>query len=140
MKYQLSLTLLLFFLLLLTACSEKQKLLTRIDVQKLNENGVYEDVALIVDEEKLENIKKSFDKVKWNPNAEMKQASKADYVMTFFYEEEKNMPERLYEYQIWFVDNGTATLLSSEVSEGYGRLAKEHAEGLKTVLLPIVGY
>ncbi|OCA90391.1 hypothetical protein A8F94_00390 [Bacillus sp. FJAT-27225] len=134
MKTFFRFALLFLFVLLITACSEKEGQLTMVDVKKLNDKGVYEDVALIFEEEKLETVLNSFAEVKWSPNTKAQMASEAEYLVTLFYTEDKNMPERLYDYKVWLNKNGSVTLISSEESEGYGSLDQEHAESLKPFL------
>lgn len=46
------------------------------------------------------------------------------------------MPERLFEYLIWFSQsNNTATIISNNVKEGFGTLDKEDAHTLENILL-----
>ncbi|ALC90613.1 hypothetical protein AM500_13065 [Bacillus sp. FJAT-18017] len=61
----------------------------------------------------VEVIRTSFEKISWKPNEEPKMASKAELLVTLFYTKEKDMPERIYDYQIWSIDKGTATLLAA---------------------------
>jgi hypothetical protein len=62
--------------------------------------------------------------VTWEPNTKADMARREDAIATFFVQEEKNMPERLYEYRIWF-EGEIATIISSKENEGYGRLVDE---------------
>lgn len=126
----------IFFVLaiILAACSEKEVELTRIDIQGVNDKENYGDGVPIVDPEKLDLIKKSLENVKWEPNVQAEMARKEDVLVTLFYTIDKNMPERLYEYRIWFEDNETATLISNKESEGYGRLDRENTQNLKNAL------
>ncbi|MEW8987436.1 MAG: hypothetical protein AB2401_10630, partial [Bacillus sp. (in: firmicutes)] len=61
------------------------------------------------------------EEVKWSPKTKAEMSRKEDVLATFFIQEEKNMPERLYQYRIWF-EGETATLISEKENEGYGRL------------------
>lgn len=45
--------------IILSACSEKEDQLIRIDVQKVNEEGNYEDIQIIADKEKINFVEKS---------------------------------------------------------------------------------
>lgn len=68
----------------------------------------------------------------WQPNAEPKMSREPDVEAAFFYTFEKNMPERLVNYQIWFNQgNDTATIISDYQNEGFGTLDKGNAESLK---------
>ncbi|MEH7178053.1 hypothetical protein [Neobacillus vireti] len=63
-------------------------------------------------------------------------ARKEDVKATLFFKYDENMPERLFEYQIWFnQSNDTAMIISSNVKEGYGTLDKENAQALEKILL-----
>lgn len=44
------------------------------------------------------------------------------------------MPERLYEYRIWFEESNVATIINGIENEGYGKLDKEYAQILKDSL------
>ncbi|MCM3743216.1 hypothetical protein M3193_03590 [Sporosarcina luteola] len=149
MKRIIGLTLFLILGVILSACSEKEGELpkvdiqevfeeegevTRVDVQKVNEKGDYEDVVTITDPEKLNLVKKSLVNVKWNPNVEAEMARKEDVFITLFHSYDKNMPERLYEYRIWFEENETATIISNKETEGFGELDRENTQNLKNAL------
>jgi hypothetical protein len=132
------------FMVLLVGCirgergllTKEEGLLTRVDVQKVNFDGNYGDVVMITDVESIEIIRLAFDKVKWEPNVEPKMARKEDVKATLFFVFDKNMPERLFEYQIWFNQRkDTATIISNNPKEGYGVLDKDNAEILKSKLL-----
>ncbi|MBS4191961.1 hypothetical protein KHA94_17490 [Bacillus sp. FJAT-49705] len=122
-------------ILLMAGCMKEEKgQLTRVDFQKMNPDGNYEDVVMITDSETIKKLTTAFEKVKWEPNTEAKIAREADVKATLFFEYNKNMPERLYEYEIWFGENnGTATIISKD--EGYGSLDKDNAHILKSELL-----
>ncbi len=52
--------------MLLTACSVHEKgELTKVDVQKVNQEGNYEDVEMTTDSESIELLKKAFEQIKW---------------------------------------------------------------------------
>ncbi len=131
MKKILGFTLLLVAGIILVACSEEKGQLTRVDVQKVNEEGDYEDVIMITESEDIEAIEKLLRHVKWEPNTEPGMARKEDVFAVLFYSFDEDMPERLYEYRIWFENNGAATIISNNEKEGYGTLSKEHAQELK---------
>ena len=126
---------LLVLAMILVSCSGNEGLLTRVDVQVANEEGNDEDVVTITDKDEMDLIKKSYKHVKWEPNTEAKMARKEDLLVTLFYTLDKNMPERVFEYKIWFNENETATMISNHENEGYGTLDQQNSRNLKNVLL-----
>lgn len=122
----------LFVSMLLGACSGPENgQLTRVDVQKVDTEGNYEEAVWITDTESINRLNHSFEKVKWEPGVEAQMARKEDVLATLFYTFDENMPEKLFEYRIWFNSNGTATIISDRENEGYGTLDKEGAVQLK---------
>jgi hypothetical protein len=116
----------LFVVLLLVACSWKEKgELTRVDVFIENQNDIH-----IQDEDTLTLLEKAFEQIKWD-NKVVDMARGSDVEATFFYTFDENMPERLVEYEIWFNENGTATIVSNAENKSYGKLDKGNTENLK---------
>lgn len=110
--------------------------LTRVDIEVVKADGGYEEVVMITDEETVDALRKAFKQIKWEPNAEPKMARKEDVKATLFFKYDENMPERLFEYQIWFnQSNDTATIISNNGKEGYGTLDQENAQTLEKILL-----
>ena len=110
--------------------------LTRVDVEVVKANENYEESVMITDKETIDVLRKAFKQIKWEPNVEPKMARKEDVKATLFFEYDKNMPERLFEYKIWFnQNNDTATIISNNESENYGTLDKDDAQTLETILL-----
>ncbi|MEH7380888.1 hypothetical protein V7138_10445 [Bacillus sp. JJ1533] len=136
MKNFFGLTTILVLGVILVACSGKERQLIRADVQKVNQEGNYEDdVIMITDKEKLDSIKRSLENVIWDPHTKAEMARNEDILATLFYTFDGNMPERLYQYRIWFSVNN-ATIISNNDNEGYGRiLDKEIVSELKENLL-----
>ena len=127
---------LLVLLIFIAGCNRSfEPELTRIDVQKITEDGEKDgEERIIASKEKLQTIEQAFDKIRWSPNTEPEMARKEDVIAIFFIREEKNMPERLYEYRIWF-EGETATIISNKENEGYGRLTdKEQVQYLESDL------
>lgn len=125
----------LFASLFLVACSEQSKgELTRIDVISLfEEKSIEYHIQL---EEELTLVENVFQKVNWQPNVELKMSREPDVEAVFLYAFDKNMPERLVNYQIWFNQgNDTATIISDYQNEGFGTLVKGNAESLKQVFM-----
>jgi hypothetical protein len=132
----------IIFVLLLIGCTNKApneydlKQLTRIDVEVVKADESYEEAFMITDKETIDVLRNSIKKVKWEPNAEPKMARKEDVKATLFFKYDKNIPERIYEYQIWFnQSNDNATIISTNEKEGYGTLDKENTQILKNILL-----
>jgi hypothetical protein len=110
--------------------------LTRVDVEVAKEDGNYGEAEMITDEESINMLRKTFKQIKWEPNTEPKMAREEDVKATLFFEYDRNMPERLFEYQIWFnQSNNAATIISNNSREGYGALDKDHAQILESILL-----
>jgi uncharacterized lipoprotein YajG len=136
MKKMISIVSLFAILFLLVACSGQEKgEITRVDVQKVNKEGNYEEVVMITDNESIELLNKVFKQIKWD-NRVVNMARKADVKATLFYTFDENMPERLVEYEIWFNENvGTATIVSDDENKSYGELDKENTNILRIILL-----
>jgi hypothetical protein len=137
MKKIINFTFLFVFMTLMVGCMGEEKgQITRVDVQKINPFGNYGDVVMITDNESIELLRTAFEKVNWEPDIVPNMARKADVKATLFYEFDKNMPERLYEYEIWFNEHAdSATIISNNEKEGYGELDKDNADILKSELL-----
>ncbi|MCR8848400.1 hypothetical protein NQ095_08305 [Rossellomorea sp. SC111] len=127
---------LLFALILLAACSGQEKgELKRVDIQKANKEGNYEEVVMITDHESIELLKKLFEDIKWD-DKEVNMARNPDVKATLFYEYDKNMPERLVEYEIGFHESsGTTTIVSSNENQSYGELDKDNTKTFRGILL-----
>ncbi|MCM3676250.1 hypothetical protein M3699_20890 [Peribacillus simplex] len=137
MKKIINFTSLFVFMVLLVGCMGEEKgQLTRVDVQKIDTEGNYEDVVMITDSESIDLTRRAFEQIKWDDEV-VKMARKPDIKATLFYTFDENIPERLYEYEIWFNDNaGTATIISNE-NESYGELDKDNAQALKSNFLKL---
>ncbi|MGM0890656.1 MAG: hypothetical protein ACQEW5_27945 [Bacillota bacterium] len=136
MKKIINFTSLFVFMVLLVGCMGEEKgQLTRVDVQKISIEGNYEVVVMITDSESIELLRQSFEQIKWDDKV-VKMARKPDVTATLFYTFDKNKPERLYEYEIWFNENaGTATIISNNENASYGELDKDNAQALKNNFL-----
>jgi PBP1b-binding outer membrane lipoprotein LpoB len=137
MKKVKNYTFLIVCILLLVGCMGDEKgELTRVDARKMNPDGNYGATAMITDNKSVGILKLAFEQVKWEPNVIVNMVRKADVKATLFFKFDENMPERLFEYEIWFVENsGTANIVSNNEKEGYGELDKDSAANLKNVLL-----
>jgi hypothetical protein len=121
----------LVLVLFIAGCSASfESELTRIDVQKLSEEGMKDrEEIIIASNERLIKIQQAFEEIKWSPKTKAEMARKEDVLATFFIQEEKNMPERLYHYRIWF-EGENATIISEKENEGYGRLTNKEQVGI----------
>ncbi|MFJ8261098.1 hypothetical protein ACIQ4I_03935 [Rummeliibacillus sp. NPDC094406] len=90
---------------------------------------------MITDQEKIDLISNYLENVSWEPKTKADMARKEDILATLFYTIDENMPEKIYEYRIWFNTNETAIIISNNEKEGFGRLDKENSRNLKDVLL-----
>ncbi|MEE6452804.1 hypothetical protein RAH41_19755 [Gottfriedia acidiceleris] len=120
-----------FTFLLVSCTSEGKGQLTRIDIDVLVKN---QEPTIIQNKETLVLIENLSKKIKWQQRQNLSIAREPDVNAVFFYEVEKNMPEELYEYKIWFNETGTATIISDDKKEGYGELDKNNAKTLKKYL------
>ncbi|TKC19366.1 hypothetical protein [Robertmurraya kyonggiensis] len=89
---------------------------------------------MITDEKTIDALRKIFKQIEREPNVEPKMARKEDVKATLFFELDENMPERLFKYQIWFIQsNQTAIIISNNTKESYGLLDKENAQTLENI-------
>ncbi|WP_416118278.1 hypothetical protein [Peribacillus butanolivorans] len=108
---------------------EDTEQLTRVDVQKIDAEGKYVEALMITDNESMELLSEAFKQIKWD-NRMVKMARKPDLIATLFYTFDENIPERIVEYEIWFNENGTATIISNNENKSYGELDNESAKTL----------
>ena len=141
-KLNFRLVICIIFVTFLVGCINKVpnkfdlKQLTRVDIEVVKEDGSYEESIMITDENTMDTIRKVFKQIKWNPNAEPKMVRQEDVKATLFFKYDENMPEQLFEYQIWFIQsNDTATIISNNEKEGFGTLDKENAQALESIFL-----
>lgn len=122
-----SLVLVFLFVLLLVGCLGGPGKLTRIDVRVMDDR-IDEDMH-IQDADKINLINDIMKEVDWDPNTNIDMAREEDVLTTFFFDYDKQMPERLIEYRIWWNQSkGSAIIVSSDEDEGYGKLDKGSSE------------
>ena len=125
-----AMVLVFLFVFLLVGCLEGPGELTRIDVLAVDEE------MHIQDAEKINRIKSIMKEVDWNPNKMYDMSREEDVKAIFFFDSDKNLPERLVDYKFWWnQSNGSAIIGSSEQEEGYGTLDKEYCEELEKELM-----
>ncbi|MCA1320663.1 hypothetical protein LC085_12140 [Bacillus tianshenii] len=115
--------------------SDKQDLpmLSRVDVFSIVEGTKMEEF-IIMDEKQLSSIREIFGQVQWYPDVEAEMERMEDFQLTLFYTYDENMPERLFEYKIWFNEDGTSTIISDAARENFGGLDKDGAGEIKLIL------
>ena len=129
-----ALVLVFLFVFLLFGCQSEFGKLTRIDVQ-VKDESIVKDLH-IQDADKINRIKDIMKKVNWDPKTNVEMAREEDVLITFFFDYDKQMPERLIEYRIWWNQSkGSAIIVSSDEDEGYGKLDKEKSNELEKRLM-----
>lgn len=127
----------LFATIFLVGCySEEERELTRVDFQKLNKEGNYEEVVMITDNETLNLLKRTIENrnIKWE-DIGVNVARNPDVKATFFYTDD-NKPEKLREFGIWFNENNdTGTIGSIDDNKSHGDLNQENVNTLKSIFL-----
>jgi hypothetical protein len=129
-----------FLIIILFGCSDEVpkefdlKQLNRVDVQILT--GEHSDnERIIAEEEKINALREVFAGIEWEQNVKAEMTRKEDVKATLFFRYDKNMPERLFEYFIWFNQgNASATIIDRE-KNALGTVDKEDAQTLKEVLV-----
>ncbi|WP_421662119.1 hypothetical protein [Lysinibacillus telephonicus] len=118
------------------ACSdEADPHLTRVDIQKIDEDEMYKEEVILVDLITLDSLKSIFNEVKWKPNSSKEMSAKEDLQLTLFFTYEENMSEKLFLYRIWFEDDDEVIIISNNEEEGYGKLEGDNAVKLKNILI-----
>lgn len=125
-----ALVLVFLFVFLLVGCLGGPDELTRIDVLAVDKEMHNQDA------EKINRIKEIMKEVDWDPYTIVDMAREEDVFATFFFDYDKQMPERLIEYRIWWnQSNGSAIIVSSDEDEGNGKLNKENSKELENALM-----
>ena len=78
--------------------------LTRVDIEVVKADESYEEAIMITDEETVDELRKIFKQIKWEPNVEPKMARREVCTGNPIFQNHRlrYMPERSSEYQIWF--------------------------------------
>ncbi|TCJ03904.1 hypothetical protein [Cytobacillus praedii] len=128
------------FLLTLFGCSNEVpqefdwSQLTRVDVQIFTgENNSIE--TLITEKEKMLTLRELFAKIKWEQNVKAEMVRKEDVKASLFFTYDKDMPERIFEYAIWFNQRDKAATIIDKEKNALGTLIKEDAQKLKDTLV-----
>ncbi|QCJ44596.1 hypothetical protein FAY30_23395 [Bacillus sp. S3] len=108
--------------------------LTRVDIQLFADEHIDNEI-IISEEEKIKTLREVFAKIEWEQNVKANMARKEDVKATLFYTFDKNMPERLFEYFIWFNQGDASATIIDREKNALGTLEKEDAQTLKNILL-----
>jgi len=136
----MNLSMFTIFLITLIGCSNEVpkefdlNQLTRVDIQIFADEHSDNEI-IISEEEKIKTLKEVFAKVEWEQNVKAKMARKEDVKATLFFTFDKNMPERLFEYFIWFNQGDASVTIIDREKNALGTLEKEDAQTLKDILL-----
>ncbi|MEI5907070.1 hypothetical protein WAK64_08370 [Bacillus spongiae] len=108
--------------------------LTRVDVQVFSGESS-ESETIIIEEETIKALREIFRKIDWEQNVEVEMSRKEDVKATLFFTDDRNMPDRLYEYLLWFhQDNESASIFDRE-KNAFATIEKEEAQKLKNILV-----
>lgn len=139
-KILINLSVFTIFLTTLIGCSNKVSKdfdlnqLTRVDVQIFTDEHSDNEI-IITEEEKIETLREVIAKIDWEQNVKAQMARKEDVIATLFLTLDKNMPERLFEYFIWFNQGDASATIIDREKNAIGTLEKEDAQTLKDIIL-----
>jgi len=106
--------------------------LTRIDVKfKSNKS---ETEKIITDSYVLDEVRGNYNNIRWEENVKPSMDREPDVKATFFYQYDKNQPEYLVEYFIWFDESVDATIIDPQ-KHRYGRLDSENGKKLRELFM-----
>lgn len=124
-------------MLLLAGCKDLQHTepIERAVIEPIldDERSDMEEI-MVFDAEELEDIRSYLTQTEWQPNTEPKMARHEDVLLKLFIEVEKNMPERINDYRIWFNEDDSMTIISNVETEGFGKLKRKYGKPFKDLL------
>ena len=109
--------------------------LTRVDVQVVKPDESYDEEVIFSNKEDIDLLRKIFEQIKWQQNVKAEMDRKEDVKATLFFEVDKNMPERLVEYFIWFNQGDDTSTIIDRDKHAYGHLDKEHNYKFKRIVV-----
>lgn len=136
----MNLSMFTIFLITLIGCSNEVpkefdlNQLTRVDIQIFADEQSDNEI-IISEEEKIKTLREVFAKIEWELKVKAKMARKEDVKATLFFTFDKNMPEKLFEYFIWFNQGDASVTIIDREKNALGTLEKEDAQTLKDILL-----
>jgi hypothetical protein len=110
---------------MVAACNNPNRNISKINLEK-NDGTVK-----VLDKNTHKKLESVFDKVKWEPKAQVSMSRKEDCKLDVTYK--VNSKSETVGYLIWFSKIGTAELVSSDQNESYGQLDKVHTKTLKEI-------
>lgn len=108
--------------------------LSRVDIQLVNADGTYSDVQMITKQESLNKLREAFEAIQWEENVYPDMARREDVKATLFLQLDKNMPETLVEYLIWYNQESQKAEIINTTEHAYGKLDVENTKLLKDAL------
>ncbi|WP_282172522.1 hypothetical protein [Cytobacillus firmus] len=123
-------------ILLLIGCSKDAsnefdlKLLTRVDISEEKS----EQDFIITEKEKIKSLRKIISRIEWERDIKPQMAEKEDMIATLFFTYDKNMPERLTEYSIWFSEKDGSAAIFHREKYALGTLDKKNGQALRELL------
>jgi len=110
--------------------------LIRVNVQEFSAEGT-EDVnseVIISEDKKLNELENLINNIEWEENSNNNLNDTKFVKATFFYEHDKNKPELLVEYNIFFDERDNSILVHDKDSKKYGIVDKTNAIKFKKII------
>ncbi|MBG9588539.1 hypothetical protein [Cytobacillus firmus] len=123
-------------ILLLIGCSKDAsnefdlKQLTRVEISEEKS----EQDFIITEKEKIKSLRKIISRIEWERDIKPQMAEKEDMIATLFFTYDKNMPERLTEYSIWFSEKDGSAAIFHREKNALGTLDKKNGQALRELL------
>lgn len=114
-------------------CSNNGEKLTRVEFQQLYSENSYKEPLMILDQHTLEELTAIFNQIKWEQQIKAEMAREEDLKATLFMEKNKNVPEQLIEYLIWFNADGSATIIN-RMDHELGSLENKESAKLEKIV------
>lgn len=129
------------FVLLLSGCVKQitrddlqWEHVNRIDIFTIQPDGTYGDERIIVESSDIDDLRDIFSSLSWKENVKISMSREPDAKIIFFFRYDRNMPERLVEYLIWFNEGGTIQIIDHE-RHATTKIDEEKADKLRAYLL-----
>lgn len=104
--------------------------LTRVDISQENSEKEF----IITEKEKIKSLREIFSSIEWEADIKPQMAEKEDVIATLFFTYDKNMPERLTEYSIWFSKKDGSAAIFHREKNSLGTLDKENTQTLNELI------
>ncbi|MBX9974832.1 hypothetical protein [Cytobacillus firmus] len=123
-------------ILLLIGCSNGAS--NKFDLNQLTRvdfiDGNRDEEIIVTEKEKIKTLRDIIGKIEWEENIKPQMDEKEDVIATLFFTYDKNMPERLTEYSIWFSKKDGSAAIFHREKNALGTLDKENAKILKELI------